>query len=142
MQKIVIIGNLGGAAEIKQTQSGKQYASFSVAVSEKRGDTTNTTWYSCSIWNEKQVASLTPYLNTGTKVYVEGMPSANSWMSSTGEPRATINVMVNFIELLSSGQQQPQQPAVQDMSHLTPRMDPIVPAGANTGDVDDDDLPF
>lgn len=45
MQKISIIGKVVADAELKQSKSGNQYVSFSLAVEEKYGDETRVTYY-------------------------------------------------------------------------------------------------
>jgi single-strand DNA-binding protein len=72
MQTIIIAGNIGKDAELRQTASGN-VASFSVGVSAGRDAA--TTWYRCSLWGTRG-EKLAPYLTKGNKVTVSGSLTA------------------------------------------------------------------
>jgi len=112
MKKTVIIGNLGQDAQIKTTQQGAQYLSFTVAVSEKRSGQETTTWFSCSGWGDRFVTGqLGQYLRKGTKVYIEGNYSPSLFQRQDGTTDISHNLMVNQLELLGSAPQATGQPA-------------------------------
>lgn len=135
MQKIVLIGNIGRDAEVKQS-ANNQFVTFTVAVTTKRknGDNTHeiTNWFDCAYDNVK----LAEYLKKGTKVYIEGGFKLDTYFSETTQkwiPK--INVFVNTIELLSKKQEengQVQAPSTQQS--------PVQAFEAAAGDKDD--LPF
>lgn len=67
MQKVMIIGNLGRDAEVKEV-NGNQFVSFTIADTNKRktaaGEVVeSTTWYDCTM-NKTNVF---PYLKKGSK---------------------------------------------------------------------------
>lgn len=70
MKSITIAGNIGKAAELRQTQGGDSVASFSVAVNDKRNKD-QTYWFTCTLWG-KRAQALSQYLTKGTKVTVQG----------------------------------------------------------------------
>lgn len=112
MNKTTIIGNLGQDAQVRQTEGGKSFLAFSVAVSEKRGDQQQTTWFSCSAWGERFTTSLLPeFLKSGTKVYIEGKYAPSLFNRQDGSVDISHNLMVNQIELLSVPQPQANQVA-------------------------------
>uniref|UniRef100_UPI003562C3C6 single-stranded DNA-binding protein n=1 Tax=Bacteroides fragilis TaxID=817 RepID=UPI003562C3C6 len=80
-----IIGNLGRDAEVKTSKNGKNFLTFTVAHTEKHGETEETTWISCIYYNEK-VAS---YLTKGKKVYISGSLSVRVY---NDKPDITCNV--------------------------------------------------
>lgn len=110
MKKTVIIGNLGQDAQVKTTQQGQAFSSFTVAVTEKRNGQETTTWFSCSGWGERFTGSLVQYLKKGTKVYLEGNYSPAIYQRNDGTSDISHNFMVNHIELLG-GQQGQGAPA-------------------------------
>lgn len=67
MKNITIAGNIGKAAETRQTQSGN-VTSFSVAVNDRQK---NTTWFDVSLWGKRGEA-LAQYLTKGSKVVASG----------------------------------------------------------------------
>lgn len=132
MLKMQIIGNLGKDAEVKTTQSGQTIISFSVAHSYKRNGQDATVWVDCSKFVEQgQTSAIAQYLRKGTKVYVEGMPSANGWTGNDGTVNASLRLTAYQIELLG-GQAQPQAPAVQPqpLNPYQPQPQPQYPAPA------------
>lgn len=97
MQQILITGNIGKDAEIKQF-SGKDYTVFSVGVNEKKGQEKVTTW-----WNVYKYGSndaLRPYLLKGTQVLIQG---GFSYKVDTKDGKTYVNMNVNCdrLELLS-----------------------------------------
>jgi single-strand DNA-binding protein len=89
MQKIIIAGQLGQDAQSKEV--GENVAiSFNVAVNEKHGNE-----YACTLWRNKDEASVADYLKKGTGVIVEGTPQVETWLSQEKkEPQARIKIMV------------------------------------------------
>ena len=73
-----LLGNLGRDAEVK-TINDKQFLSFSVASTEKQGETETTTWVSvlCS-----HNPNLLPFLKKGQQVYVSGRLKAGIYQSN------------------------------------------------------------
>lgn len=150
MNKTVIIGNLGHDAQVRQTQDGKYFLSFSVAVSEKRGDQSQTTWFSCSAWGDRFVGGrLGEFLKSGTKVYIEGKYAPSLFNRQDGTVDISHNLMVNQIELLSAAPQAPvaqaiaQQPqAAQPAQQFTPNVPAHMIPGSVDPNLNPDDLPF
>lgn len=84
MQKLIVIGNLGVDAEVKNS-NGKEFISFKVAdtsrFTDQKGNVSETTtWINCAMTGDKDTRVL-PYLKKGVKVYVEGRPSYRLYSS-------------------------------------------------------------
>jgi single-strand DNA-binding protein len=168
MKKTVIIGNLGQDAQVKTTQQGQAFSSFTVAVTEKRNGQETTTWFSCSGWGERFTGNLVQYLKKGTKVYLEGNYSPAIYQRNDGTNDISHNFMVNHIELLGGQQGQgapaqaaapasqgfpaaqgmpfpnQQQRAPEPMMNTSQRLSqqPVYPSTPGSGHSDDQDLPF
>lgn len=148
MNKTVIIGNLGQDAQVRQTQDGKSFLSFSVAVSEKRGDQSQTTWFSCSAWGERFVnGRLVEFLKSGTKVYIEGKYAPSIFSRQDGSMDISHNLMVNQVELLSAAAQAPVAQALAGQGHpQAPAPNSMNPHNVGMPSQpqisEDDDLPF
>lgn len=78
MQIINLIGHIGRDAETKHIGE-RDYISFSVACTEKRGNEENTSWY--SILYPYQEAII-PFLKKGQQVFVMGKLSAKIYQSN------------------------------------------------------------
>ena len=100
MIKLVAIGYLGQNAEIKMI-GDNEYISFSVAVSEKRKQSSGeqkeiTTWLNCLY---KGGEKLKEHLKKGTKVYIEGNFKVSIYQIGS-ENYVNLAVMINQIEIV------------------------------------------
>jgi single-strand DNA-binding protein len=134
MNRFQFTGNLGRDAEVKNLQSGQTVLSFAVAITEKWKDKTGnpqekTTWVNCTQWLRDGKSGIAPYLTKGTKVLVEGKPSARGYVNKEGDAVANLECDVQGIELIGS-RGEAQQPQAQPASSL-PAMSDI-----------DDGMPF
>lgn len=96
--KVECIGHLGKDATVN-TVSGKNVINFTVAHTEsyKKQDGTkvdNTTWLSCSYWNDS--TAVAQYLKKGTLVYVEGLPAPKIY---DGKQGAAIDFAVKVFKI-------------------------------------------
>jgi single-strand DNA-binding protein len=71
MLQATAIGNLGGDAELRVTQSGQKVCGFSIAASGRRKEDPPT-WIKCSLWGTRG-EKLAPHLPKGSKVAVTGV---------------------------------------------------------------------
>jgi single-strand DNA-binding protein len=67
-QRTTIVGYLGNTPEQRFTPEGKAVTGFSVAVSDRKGD---TTWFRVTVWDQ-QAEACAQYLHKGSPVLVEG----------------------------------------------------------------------
>ena len=100
MKKIIITGNVGKAPELRADQSGNQFATFSVGVSVGTKQNPKTDWVDVSC-NGKLADIARSYVKKGTKILVEGFPTAGAYINRENKPVATLRVYANNFELLS-----------------------------------------
>ena len=85
LNKVLLIGRLGGDPEIKQMVNGKSVARFSLATSNTWKDKNTgekkekTEWHRIVIFNEGLVKVVQQYVKKGAQVYVEGQLSTRKW---------------------------------------------------------------
>ncbi|MCX6318770.1 MAG: single-stranded DNA-binding protein [Bacteroidetes bacterium] len=104
MIKMQVIGRLGKDCVVN-TVNGKNVINFTVAHSEKYKDSQGnlqekTIWVDCAYWTDRTAVS--PYLQKGTQVYVEGQPEARSFQRNDGTPGASLSLRVREVQLLGS----------------------------------------
>lgn len=142
MNKLTIIGNLTRDPESRTTSSGSTVCSFTVAVNRRRSaQNTNqpeADFFRVSVWNQ-QGENCQKYLAKGRKVAVVGRVSVSTYQGNDGTTRASLDVMADEVEFLSSRSE--------DGAGYTPGAAPAKPAAAPVADtgfqeVDDEDLPF
>ena len=104
--KVQLIGHLGAAPEVKNTEAGKKYARFSIATNEnyrnaKGEKVTETTWHNLVAWGK--VAEIAEkYLNKGSEVAIEGKLISRSYTDKAGNKKYITEVQVNELLLLGS----------------------------------------
>jgi len=102
---ITIIGNLGSDPEMRYTQSGVAFTSFSVAVNDfRRGkdgqDEENTDWFRVTCWRGlAEIAN--NYLQRGSQVFVEGRFRTSEWTGNDGQTRTSLEVDASNLQLLA-----------------------------------------
>lgn len=100
MQTVIIAGNVGNVKEIRDV-GGDKVLNFSIAVDngkDKNGERRESTWWDCSLWG-KRAESLAPYIQKGSRLTVQGRPSARAH-----EGKAYLGVTVNELTFMSSKQ--------------------------------------
>lgn len=86
INQMIIIGNLGGDADVKDTKNGNLLAKFSVAVNKKGKDgQESTTWVNVQAWGK--LAESCRNLKKGNRVVVIGEYVSNAYMSTAGEKK-------------------------------------------------------
>ena len=104
LNKIMLIGRLGKDAELKDSKTGTQYMKFSLATNRMKGGQEVTDWHNVTVWNEKLVENLHPYLVRGKQIFLEGL--ATSWRKDENSiiPQIEVNYGHN-IQLLGEKMQ-------------------------------------
>lgn len=100
MQTVIIAGNVGNVKEVREV-GGDKVLNFSLAVDngkDKNGERRESTWWDCSLWG-KRAESLAPYIQKGSRLTVQGRPSARAH-----EGKAYLGVTVNELTFMSSKQ--------------------------------------
>ena len=100
LNKVVLIGFLGGDPEIKYTPQGTAIANFSVATSESWKDKDGkqqdrTEWHRIVAW-QKLAEIIGEYAKKGQQVFVEGKLQTRSWEKDGQKHYATEIVAQTF----------------------------------------------
>jgi len=104
--KVQLIGNVGNTVEVKNTESGKKLARFSIATNEsyrnaKGEKVTETTWHNVVAWGK--VAEIAEkFLQKGTEVAVEGKLTNRTYNDKEGNKKYIYEVQVNELLLMGS----------------------------------------
>ena len=138
INKVILIGNLGGDPELRTTPGGSSVASFMLATNESWNDKDGTKqerteWHRIVAWG--RLAEICgQYLSKGRQVYIEGRLQTRSWEDKQGNQRKTTEIVARDMQMLGgrgeSGGERPQSAAG------TPEF------AAETVKIEDDDLPF
>jgi single-strand DNA-binding protein len=121
MNKVVLIGRLTRDPELRYTQGGKAFTTFTLAVDRRFSKDKQQTadFIPCVAW-DKLAEIIGNNLAKGRKVGVEGRLQTRTYDAKDGSKRSAFDVMVDEMEFLDpkgQGQSQPQQtyqPAITD----------------------------
>ena len=102
--KVQLIGNLGGKPEVKQTETGKKFAVFSIATNEiyrnsKGEKVTETQWHRAVAWG-KIADVIEKYLDKGREVVLEGKLITRTYNDKAGVKKYMTEVLVNELLML------------------------------------------
>ena len=105
-QQIILIGNVGGDAELRYLPSGVPVASFNMAVNEewtKDGEKqSKTVWFRVTTWN-KLAEIVAQYVKKGNSVMAIGkVEEARPYTDKQGNGRASLEVTANTVKFLGS----------------------------------------
>ena len=103
MNSLHIIGNLTADPETRTTSDGRDVCNFTVAVNrrKKTKGQPEADFFRVSAWNETG-KNCQKYLSKGRKVSVVGPVTARAYTRNDGTVTASLEVMANDVEFLSS----------------------------------------
>ncbi len=123
LNKVVLVGHLGGDPEVRHIPSGVAVANFNLATNESwrdaNGDVQDKTeWHRCVMFRKSALLS-------GWLVYLEGKLQTRNWEDKEGVKRYTTEVLCDTFTMLGrkmdNNGERPKSPPLED---------------------DEDDLPF
>jgi single-strand DNA-binding protein len=138
VNKVILIGNLGGDPELRSTPGGTSVASFTLATNESWTDKDGTKqerteWHRIVVWS--RLAEICgQYLRKGSQVYIEGRLQTRSWEDKQGNQRKTTEIVARDMQML--GARSEGNGARSEAGAGTPDF------AAATVKIEDDDLPF
>ncbi len=105
INKVILIGNLGGDPEVKYTAGGSAVTNVTIATSENWKDKTTgenqerTEWHRVVFFGRlAEIAG--EYLKKGSQVYVEGRLQTRKWQDKEGQDRYTTEIVANEMQML------------------------------------------
>jgi single-strand DNA-binding protein len=130
LNKILLIGNVGGDPEMRFTPDGVAVTSFSLAVNRgaRQPDGSfkeETQWFRVSAWR-KLAETCNQFLTKGKLVYVEGSLRARMYDGKDGQKRISLEVNAERVQFLDR----------QGAAPLPPE------SVTGEGDIEPEDIPF
>lgn len=103
INKVILIGNVGSDPEIRNTNDGREIASFSLATSESWKDKATgekkdkTEWHRLVVFSQGLVGIVKNYVKKGSKLYIEGQLQTRKWTDKDGVDKYTTEIVLqNF----------------------------------------------
>ncbi len=106
MNKVVLIGRLTRDPELRYTQGGKAFTTFTLAVDRRFSKDNQPTadFIPCMAW-DKLAEIIGNNLAKGRRVGVEGRLQTRTYDAKDGSKRSAFDVMVDELEFLDPKQQ-------------------------------------
>jgi len=105
INKVIIVGNLGGDPETRYMPSGSAVTNLTVATNESWKDKQTgeqkdrTEWHKVAMFNRlAEVAA--EYLRKGSQVYIEGKLRTRKWQDKIGQDRWTTEIIADEMQML------------------------------------------
>lgn len=108
LNNVVLSGRLTKDVELKQSQSGKYYVQFTLAVDKLVGKEKQADFINCVAW-EKLAEVLSQYTHKGSKVNVMGRLSTRNYKNGDGVTIYVTEVVINQLELCDSKPKEEKQ---------------------------------
>src|SRR5262245_23121194 len=112
VNKVILIGRLAGAPEVRTTANGTQVANLRLATNTNGGKNQDGTKRECSdsdslVLFGQQAEVAGSYLRKGRLVYAEGRSQTRSWDTPEGQRRYTTEVVVESFQMLEPKAEEP-----------------------------------
>jgi len=106
INKVILIGNAGQAAETKELSGGSTVTNVSLATSESYKDQSGqwqqkTEWHRIVFWGKQ--AERAAQIAKGATLYVQGKLTHRKWEDKEGQTRSTTEVVANYFRLMPTG---------------------------------------
>lgn len=113
VNKVIVLGNLGGDPELKYLPSGQAVCDLRVATTEVFKDKSDqrqerTEWHRVVVWG-KTAENCAKYLRKGQQVYVEGRLQTRSWENKEGVKQYTTEIVADQVVFLRGSGAGPEE---------------------------------
>ena len=105
INKVIIVGNVGGDPETRYMPSGSAVTNLTVATNESWKDKQTgeqkerTEWHRVAMFNRlAEIAA--EYLRKGSQVYIEGKLRTRKWQDKSGQDRFTTEIIADEMQML------------------------------------------
>jgi len=106
VNKVILIGRLGGDPEVRYTNTGTAVANFNMATStnftDKSGQKSERTEWHRIVAFGKLGEICGEYLAKGKQVYIEGRLQTRDWEDRDGNKRKTTEIVATSMQMLGS----------------------------------------
>ncbi len=107
INKVILIGNLGGDPEVRYMPNGGAVANVTLATSEswkdkQTGEQQERTEWHRVVFYRRLAEIVGEYLKKGSKIYVEGRLQTRKWQDRDGNDRYTTEIVANEMQMLDS----------------------------------------
>ena len=148
INKVILVGNLGGDPEVRYANSGVAVCNFTMATTrtykDKQGERKDETEWHRIVAFGRTAEVCGEYLKKGRQVYIEGRMQTRKWQDKDGNDRWTTEIVTENMQMLGNrgggdaggGAQRSSSSQSQSSSSNNEPYQPL------PGDIPDSDVPF
>lgn len=96
MNHVCLMGRMTAEPELRQTQTGKDVLSFTLALDRGWGENKRADFISCVAW-EQTGRFISQYFHKGSLIAVEGSLQSRSYEDKNGNKRTVTEVLVGHV---------------------------------------------
>lgn len=159
LNKVMLIGHIGRAPDIRTTPDGLKICNFSLATSEHWKDKmtgdkkTKTEWHRIVVINDRLIDFIDQYVRKGMRVYVEGQLNYRKWKDREDIEHVTTEITISrfngeliLVDKISESENEPSLHSVEEKNNATVATETLhktyQKGGPKPIDYNDDDIPF
>ena len=106
VNRVILVGNAGKDAELREMSNGNHLSHFSLATSEswksKDGERSeHTEWHNIVAFG-KLAEICAQYVKKGMRIYVEGKIQSRKWKDSDGADRMNYDIQAEKVQMLEN----------------------------------------
>ena len=124
VNKVILIGNLGGDPEVRYMTNNEPVTSFSLATTEAWRDKTSgekkeqTEWHRVVVYG-KLAEIIGKFAQKGSHMYVEGRLRTRKWQDQQSNSRFTTEIVASEVHILANrnGNVETNESEVGDVEH-------------------------
>ena len=152
INKVILIGHVGGDPEVRYMPNGNAVATISLATTESWKDKQTgekqerTEWHRVVCFN--RVGEITgEFVRKGSRLYIEGSLRTRKWQDPQGQDRYTTEIVAAELQMLdgksgAGAQDAPSASAYQSQPSRTQQAPQTATAPQEVFEELDDDIPF
>ena len=149
INKVILIGNLGGDPEVRYTPNNSPVVTVSVATStawrdKQSGEAQERTEWHRVVFFNRLAEIVSEYLKKGSKVYIEGSLRTRKWTDKSGAEKYTTEIIANEMQMLDGRGAGQGGMATDHHESSAPshQAAPAMASAAHSSADFDDDIPF
>jgi len=123
LNKVMLMGHLGGEPEIRQFEDGNSIAIASLATNERwknqEGEQQERTEWHNLVFNRRLAEIAKDYLTKGSPIFIEGRLRTRKWEDENGVAHYNTQILVDHLQMLGKKEDTPNKEAAPNKAQTT-----------------------
>jgi len=115
LNKVMLMGDLGGEPEVRQFEDGNMIATVSLATNERwknqDGEPQERTEWHNLVFSRRLAEIAKDYLTKGSPIFIEGRLRTRKWEDENGVAHYNTQILVDHLQMLGKKEDTPNKEA-------------------------------